>query len=195
MSAALLSAAVLSAGCATYGETGGWRFKAPIEQQVGPLGLIRRRARAMIVIQPQERSFKSYAPIPVGAWDFEWGKYIETVSRSVFSQAFDEVFIVQVPDKRADYQVRLAFDRARTTAAMGHGEVSSTLAMSVQLYQGEKLLLDGIYQADKTIRSTTDGPVLLGRQLVEVLSDAARAVNADTRDAVPGEQEAQWQGK
>jgi hypothetical protein len=164
-------------GCATTGPTGGTRFDVPIVTQVDRLGVTPVQARAALVIAPEEERFKSYAPIPLGAWDYQWGRNLPSAARSAFSQVFYSAHVTPAPDGTSDYEVRLSFDRAKTSAHVGFSRMSSSLGLVAQLFAGRELLWERSFDAKDETSGNKDGFAVLGAQLARLAREAALAVH------------------
>jgi hypothetical protein len=178
---AILPLLLVLAGCATVGPTGGTRFDVQIKTEVRRLGVAPLPSRAVVVITPEERAFKAYAPIPMGAWDYQWGRNLPAVARAAFSQVFYSAEISENPSEDADYEVRISFDRAKTAATVTMRALTSSLTILVDLYQGRERIWERQFEVSETKKGGTEDLAALGGQLSALMGDAAKAVYEEAK--------------
>jgi hypothetical protein len=181
----LWPAALLLAGCASVGPTGGHRRDVPILTTLPYLGLRQSAARAVIVVPAEERAYKDYAPIPGGAFDFRWGENLGAAAESAFSQAFRAVGVSDLPDPSADYQIRLSVDREKTRSHIGFSSAQASLAIVVSLFErGTPVWTRTAFSSAQTNGNTSEMP-RLGTLLAATMKEAAKAVDETVSRRTP----------
>ncbi len=166
-------------GCATTGPTGGTRFNVPIQTASPFLGGRPIDARAVVVVPQEVRAYKDYAPIPMGAWDAQWGKNLPAAAESAFRQVFQTALLLDRPDDSADYEIQLRFDPTRTHYKMGFSQTDASLAVIVRLAAGRELLWERSFEAHVETSSNNESLAKVGGMLADALGQAAAAVSAE----------------
>lgn len=166
----IIYAIMVMTGCATV-------TKAGLKTDVGIIEGISKKLplKAGLYVPEATKAFSYRAPIPFGAWEYDFGEHITPASFTGFLQVFEEIAVVPAKNNfdRFDVVIEPEFIKEKTRVDIGMSKVDCTVGIEYRVSDR-----DGVFWRNAFVgNSTTGGKItdmaVQGKALSKAVEQAA----------------------